>query len=89
MGPASAANPQPMLVARLRTGRASLRATPGGRQRSALLDTAEAAGARCFTVVIRGYRLDMFFFFSNRLGCLGSLLVSVLATVVLLLIFVL
>jgi hypothetical protein len=29
----------------------------------------------------------MFFFFSNRLGCLGSLLVSVVATVVLLLIF--
>jgi hypothetical protein len=31
----------------------------------------------------------MFFFFSNRLGCLGSLLVSVLATVLLLVIFVL
>jgi len=30
---------------------------------------------------------DMFFFFNNRLGCLGSLLVSVLATAVLLLIF--
>ncbi len=29
----------------------------------------------------------MFFFFSNRLGCLGSLLVSVAVTVVLLLIF--
>jgi hypothetical protein len=29
----------------------------------------------------------MFFFFSNRLGCLGSLLVSVLATVVLLFMF--
>jgi hypothetical protein len=29
----------------------------------------------------------MFFFFSNRLGCLGSLAVSVVATVVLLLIF--
>jgi hypothetical protein len=28
----------------------------------------------------------MFFFFSNRLGCLGSLLVSALATLVLLLI---
>lgn len=26
----------------------------------------------------------MFFFFSNRLGCLGSLLISVLVTVVLL-----
>ena len=29
----------------------------------------------------------MFFLFSNRLGCLGSLLVSALVTVVLLLIF--
>ncbi len=29
----------------------------------------------------------MFFFFSNRLGCLGSLLVSIAVTVVLLLIF--
>jgi hypothetical protein len=29
----------------------------------------------------------MFLFFSNRLGCLGSLLVSVAVTVVLLLIF--
>ncbi len=29
----------------------------------------------------------MFLFFSNRLGCLGSLLVSVVLTVVLLLIF--
>lgn len=31
----------------------------------------------------------MFFFFSNRLGCLGSLLVSALITAVLLAIFVL
>jgi hypothetical protein len=53
------------------------------------LTPAEAARACCFTVVMQGYRLPMFFFFSNRLGCLGSLLVSVLATVVLLLIFVL
>jgi len=29
----------------------------------------------------------MFLFFSNKLGCLGSILVSVLLTVVLLLIF--
>jgi hypothetical protein len=29
----------------------------------------------------------MFFFFSNRLGCLGSIIVSVAATVVLLLLF--
>lgn len=28
----------------------------------------------------------MFFFFSNRLGCLGSILVSVIATVVLVLV---
>lgn len=31
----------------------------------------------------------MFFFFSNRLGCLGSLLLSVAVTLVLLAIFVL
>jgi hypothetical protein len=31
----------------------------------------------------------MFFFFSNRLGCLGSLLLSVAVTAVLLVIFVL
>ena len=30
---------------------------------------------------------EMFFFFSNRLGCLGSLLLSAAVTVVLLLIF--
>ena len=29
----------------------------------------------------------MFLFFSNRLGCLGSILVSVVATLILLLIF--
>lgn len=28
----------------------------------------------------------MFFFFSNRLGCLGSILVSVIATIVLILV---
>ena len=33
-----------------------------------------------------GPRDRMFFFFSNRLGCLGSLLVSLVATLVLLLI---
>ena len=32
-----------------------------------------------------GYGQRMFFFFSNRLGCLGSLLVSAAVTVVLLL----
>ncbi len=31
----------------------------------------------------------MFFFFSNRLGCFGSLMLSLLVTVVLLAIFVL
>jgi hypothetical protein len=29
----------------------------------------------------------MFFFFSNRLGCLGSILISVAATIVLLFLF--
>lgn len=29
----------------------------------------------------------MFFFFSNRLGCLGSLLISAVVTIVLILIF--
>jgi hypothetical protein len=33
-----------------------------------------------------GVPAPMFFFFSNRLGCLGSLLVTVIGTVVLLLI---
>lgn len=32
----------------------------------------------------RGTRADVFFLFSNRLGCLGSLAVSVIATLVLL-----
>jgi hypothetical protein len=30
----------------------------------------------------------MFFFFSNRLGCLGSLLISAVVTIVLILMFV-
>ncbi len=34
---------------------------------------------------IAGHRGWVFFFFSNRLGCLGSLLVSVVVTVVLIL----
>ena len=34
-----------------------------------------------------GYRTTMFFFFSNRLGCLGSLLLSALVTLILLLAF--
>ncbi|MBB4896459.1 hypothetical protein FHS37_000475 [Streptomyces griseostramineus] len=29
----------------------------------------------------------MFFFFSNRVGCIGSLIISAVATVILLLIF--
>ena len=33
-----------------------------------------------------GHRRAMFFLFSNRLGCLGSLLVSALLTLVLLLV---
>lgn len=32
-----------------------------------------------------GERQHMFFFFSNRLGCLGSLLVSILVTAILVL----
>jgi hypothetical protein len=35
---------------------------------------------------VRGHRWTMFFFFSNRLGCLGSLMVSAILTVILLLI---
>jgi hypothetical protein len=35
----------------------------------------------------RGYRGAMFLFFSNRVGCLGSLLLSVVVTFLLLLIF--
>lgn len=34
-----------------------------------------------------GHMDAVFFFFSNRLGCLGSLAISVVVTVVLLLIF--
>ena len=34
-----------------------------------------------------GHRTTVFFLFSNRLGCLGSLLVSAIVTVILLLIF--
>ena len=34
-----------------------------------------------------GHRTTMFFLFSNRLGCLGSLLVSALLTFILLLAF--
>lgn len=29
----------------------------------------------------------MFFFFSNRIGCIGSLVISIVATVVLILLF--
>ena len=32
-----------------------------------------------------GYRASVFFFFSNRLGCLGSLVLSAILTLVLLL----
>jgi hypothetical protein len=34
-----------------------------------------------------GYRTPVFFFFSNRLGCLGSLVLSAVATLILLLLF--
>lgn len=40
------------------------------------------------SATLRNYQpVNVFFFFSNRLGCLGSLLVSVALTVVLILIF--
>ncbi len=35
-----------------------------------------------------GHPVVMFLFFSNRLGCLGSLLLSLAVTVVLILVFV-
>ncbi len=35
----------------------------------------------------RGHPASVFFFFSNRLGCLGSLVVSALPTLLLLLVF--
>jgi hypothetical protein len=38
-------------------------------------------------VVPHGHRTTVFFLFSSRLGCLGSLLVSAIITVILLLIF--
>jgi hypothetical protein len=38
-------------------------------------------------VVPAGHRTTMFLFFSNRLGCLGSLLLSAIVTVILLLAF--
>jgi hypothetical protein len=41
---------------------------------------------RRFTANEVGYRTFVFLFFSNRLGCLGSLLVSALLTVLLLVI---
>jgi hypothetical protein len=34
-----------------------------------------------------GYIGRMFFFFSNRLGCLGSIVVSVIATLILIALF--
>jgi hypothetical protein len=36
---------------------------------------------------VRGHRWAMFFLFSNRLGCLGSLMVSAILTAILLVIF--
>jgi hypothetical protein len=38
-------------------------------------------------LLVAGHREAMFFLFSSRLGCLGSLLVSALLTLVLLLVF--
>ncbi|MBA3989976.1 MAG: hypothetical protein H0X54_02925 [Propionibacteriales bacterium] len=47
-------------------------------------------GYWCLVVsaTLRNYQgVNVFFFFSNRLGCLGSLLLSVAVTVVLIVIF--
>jgi hypothetical protein len=40
-----------------------------------------------FSVGCAGWLSKMFFFFSNRLGCLGSILVSAAITIALLLLF--
>ncbi|MGY1855362.1 hypothetical protein [Modestobacter sp. SYSU DS0290] len=49
-----------------------------------------AAGAARAGVLtgVPGHRRWMFFFFSNRLGCLGSLLVSLVVTALLVLLFI-
>ncbi len=54
----------------------SIEAYPG---RSGVIDPFRSRGG--------GYAAAMFLFFSNRLGCLGSILVSVVATLILLLLF--
>jgi hypothetical protein len=46
---------------------------------------AAARGHQAWRTAPWGTPSDMFFFFSNRLGCLGSLLLSAAVTVVLIL----
>jgi hypothetical protein len=40
-----------------------------------------------FAVPVRGHRDGVFFLFSNRLGCLGSLVISAILTLILLMAF--
>ena len=40
-----------------------------------------------FSISLGGYRATVFLFFSNNLGCAGSLLVSAVVTLILLLLF--
>ena len=61
-------------------------ATAAFASRSARVVVACHAPDRRFTANEVGYRTFVFLFFSNRLGCLGSLLVSALLTVLLLVI---
>jgi hypothetical protein len=55
---------------------------PGGGGRRA--DGAPRALIARIAFRASGYRGPMFVFFSNRLGCLGSILVSVIGTLVIL-----
>jgi hypothetical protein len=62
--------------------------TPVGFDRQVLQTEVERT-LRVFIIAAqrRGTRQSMFFFFSNRLGCLGSIVVSVAATILLLFLF--
>ena len=50
---------------------------------------ADAQVGTASSSVRRHWRYPLFFFFSNRLGCMGSLAISLLATAILIAIFVL
>jgi hypothetical protein len=50
---------------------------------------ADAQVGTATSSVRRHWRYPLFFFFSNRLGCMGSLLISLAATAILIAIFVL